>query len=264
MAVISLGKQYSMLAKVEHDSLKVIRKLTKEIERIALSGFRNGRVNVPESLIAGHMLDVMMVAYMRQYKARATKRPLELDFSREVAKVANQFDLEIPNIRNAFWSWAGPKATAAAKDWNTKINNELGKITAQGWSTRSSRIALRAALHRMGLAPSNHGIVETLVRTHAQVAFNAAQYEINKDDELIWGYRYSTVGDSRVREEHRRLDGMVLRKDDPLLGVLWPPNGYNCRCALIELIDEEPVNIPPNATLEVDPAFTFNPGTLIR
>jgi SPP1 gp7 family putative phage head morphogenesis protein len=210
------------------------------------------------------LLDVMLVAYMRQYKARYREKPLQLAFEDEVAKVAKAFELDLPNIRNSFWTWAQPKAQTAAKDWGTKINHELGKISAQGMSTRSSRISLRAALHRMGLAPSNNGIVETLVRTHAQVAFNAAQYKINEDEDLIWGYRYSTVGDNRVREAHRRLDGMVIKKDDPLLNVLWPPNGYNCRCALIELIDEEPVNIPPNATLEVDPAFTFNPGILIQ
>ena len=42
--------------------------------------------------------------------------------------------------------------------------------------------------------------------------------------------RYNTMGDSRVRHTHARMDGQVYRADDAVWDVWTPPNGYRCRC----------------------------------
>lgn len=44
---------------------------------------------------------------------------------------------------------------------------------------------------------------------------------------------YRTVGDARVREEHRALNGVRKPMDDPFWKTWYPPNGYNCRCTVI-------------------------------
>lgn len=43
-------------------------------------------------------------------------------------------------------------------------------------------------------------------------------------------WEYLTVADGRVREQHRKLHGVILPESDPLWNKIYPPNGWNCRC----------------------------------
>lgn len=43
-------------------------------------------------------------------------------------------------------------------------------------------------------------------------------------------WEYLTVADGKVREQHRRLHGVILPNDDPLWDKIYVPNGWNCRC----------------------------------
>jgi len=67
--------------------------------------------------------------------------------------------------------------------------------------------------------------------------------------------QYVTAGDDRVREEHAVLDGVIKRIDDPFWDIYYPPNGYNCRCDVIQLpgdaqeTDTEEINKPVINTL---------------
>ena len=53
---------------------------------------------------------------------------------------------------------------------------------------------------------------------------------------------YQTIGDSSVRNEHAKLDGKVFSLSDPEAMKLWPPNGYNCRCEMLQTTDK-PKNV---------------------
>ena len=44
---------------------------------------------------------------------------------------------------------------------------------------------------------------------------------------------YRTVGDSRVRPEHAALNGIVKPIDDPFWKTYYPPNGWRCRCTVM-------------------------------
>ena len=47
--------------------------------------------------------------------------------------------------------------------------------------------------------------------------------------------QYRTAGDSKVREEHRRLDGVTLPATDPFWDKYYPPNGWGCRCQVTKV-----------------------------
>ena len=57
----------------------------------------------------------------------------------------------------------------------------------------------------------------------------------------FWEYR--TVGDNRVRQEHRDLEGLTLPTDDPRWQKIMPPNGWNCRCYIVPKMAHEGENI---------------------
>lgn len=68
------------------------------------------------------------------------------------------------------------------------------------------------------------------------VGQNSAAYHrfmAQKDDFPF--VEYQTIGDANVRNEHAKLDGKVFSLSDPEAMQLWPPNGYNCRCEMLQV-----------------------------
>ncbi len=68
----------------------------------------------------------------------------------------------------------------------------------------------------------------------SQMAGKWVDFEKNKAT-APW-LRYDTVGDSRVRPEHKKLDGVIKKVDDNFWDMYYPPNGWNCRCDVTQLI----------------------------
>ncbi|MBS1942580.1 MAG: DUF935 family protein [Bacteroidetes bacterium] len=56
-----------------------------------------------------------------------------------------------------------------------------------------------------------------------------------KDSLPFW--EYTTQGDDRVRDAHRRLDGKVFPWNDPVWATIYPPNGWRCRCTITQRFD---------------------------
>jgi hypothetical protein len=85
--------------------------------------------------------------------------------------------------------------------------------------------------------------------------------------EVLWGYRYETAADERVRPSHMAMQGVTLPADDPFWKKNYPPNGWNCRCTAIAVYERQPIVRPP-AFFELDgerikpgadPGFDFDP-----
>jgi SPP1 gp7 family putative phage head morphogenesis protein len=53
----------------------------------------------------------------------------------------------------------------------------------------------------------------------------------------IWEYR--TVGDDKVRQEHRDINGIKLPANDERWNKIWPPNGWKCRCYVVPRMANE-------------------------
>ncbi len=126
--------------------------------------------------------------------------------------------------------------------------------------------------------------LETIFVTNMQTAYaagNYAQIQENKDEAPY--LMYDAVHDSRTRPQHRAWDGTVLPVDDPWWDTHTPPNGWRCRCGVIQLSKEQVVAMgkavadkaPPSPTREytnprsgeitrvpvgIDPGFGYNPG----
>lgn len=98
--------------------------------------------------------------------------------------------------------------------------------------------------------------LNTNLRTAMQSSYHAAQYIRLQDDsikDIYPAYQYKTLADNRVREEHRRLHDTIWRNTDPVWDKIWPPNGWNCRC-YIKPLNQDEVNSsvvqPQNLTEE--------------
>jgi SPP1 gp7 family putative phage head morphogenesis protein len=119
-------------------------------------------------------------------------------------------------------------------------------------------------------------------KTWLQAELNLAQRQgtaarlwddIQEDADLFPLLRYQTVGDQKVRDEHRALDEVVRPVNDAFWKNFYPPNGWNCRCT-VEQLPEDEAEITPigeakkvelNAEFEhIPPLFNYNPGIELK
>ena len=86
----------------------------------------------------------------------------------------------------------------------------------------------------------NRNYLRTEYDTAISVGQNASAWNRFKKEQNLYPYlKYQTAGDSRVRPKHAALDGKVFRIDDTSWRAIYPPNGYNCRCEMIQLSRDE-------------------------
>ena len=70
------------------------------------------------------------------------------------------------------------------------------------------------------------------VSTSAEMAARWEEFEKDGDRYFL---QYRTVGDDRVRKEHAALDATTLPVEHPFWDTHYPPNGWNCRCNVVQV-----------------------------
>ncbi|ASM76388.1 hypothetical protein VITFI_CDS0609 [Vitreoscilla filiformis] len=82
--------------------------------------------------------------------------------------------------------------------------------------------------------------LRTIYQTNLQTAYMAGRYQRmvgNATDRPYW--RYVAIMDGRTRPRHRELHGRVFRWDDPIWKIIYPPNGFGCRCRVVAMTEDE-------------------------
>lgn len=86
----------------------------------------------------------------------------------------------------------------------------------------------------------NQNWLRTEYDTAYHVAESSATYYRLKSQANIYNYwQYRTMGDSKVRDEHRQLNGIILENSHKLWDKIYPPNGWNCRCYVVPLMKSD-------------------------
>lgn len=70
------------------------------------------------------------------------------------------------------------------------------------------------------------------------VGQNSAQYLrfMAEKDTITPLVKYQTVGDASVRDAHKALNGKIFSLNDKEAMDLFPPNGYGCRCEMVQYL----------------------------
>ena len=84
----------------------------------------------------------------------------------------------------------------------------------------------------------NNRYLQTEYNLSISVGQNSAAYVrfMAEKDTVTNLVQYQTVGDENVRESHQILDGKIFSLDDKEAMKLWPPNGYGCRCEMLQYV----------------------------
>ncbi len=162
--------------------------------------------------------------------------------------------------------FSGLKVHAQLTEARSYLKNEKGEVRPY-YEFEQHILKLNSTYN------TNYLEAEYLFATQsAQSATNWSGYS---DDTERYYLEYRTAGDDRVRDSHAALNGIVLPKDDPFWHYFYPPNGWRCRCHVVEVLASKneksnsktaiaqgekattTIGKNGNNTLEM---FRFNPG----
>ena len=97
----------------------------------------------------------------------------------------------------------------------------------------------------------------------------AAKWEEFQQDGDRYNLQYRTAHDDRVRPEHAALDRVTLPITDPFWQEYYPPNGWNCRCTVVQVRKSKYPETPHDKAMalgeeatgkDTKGIFHFNPG----
>ena len=97
----------------------------------------------------------------------------------------------------------------------------------------------------------------------------AAKWEQMAADGDEYYLQYRTAGDGAVRPEHAALHNVTLPASDSFWDTYYPPNGWNCRCTVVQVLKYKHEATPHDEAMERGAAalakdkkgmFNFNPG----
>ncbi len=97
----------------------------------------------------------------------------------------------------------------------------------------------------------------------------AAKWERFVEDGDRYNLQYRTAADDKVRPEHSALHGVTLPPSDSFWEEFYPPNGWNCRCTVVQVRKskypatdhDEAMSLGELATgKDTKGIFRFNPG----
>lgn len=97
----------------------------------------------------------------------------------------------------------------------------------------------------------------------------AAKWERFSEDGDRYNLQYRTAGDGKVRPEHAALNGVTLPPSDPFWEEYYPPNGWNCRCTVVQVRKSKYPATPHDEAMalgeealqrDIKGIFHFNPG----
>lgn len=97
----------------------------------------------------------------------------------------------------------------------------------------------------------------------------AAKWERFSEDGDRYNLQYRTAGDGKVRPEHAALNGVTLPSSDPFWEEYYPPNGWNCRCTVVQVRKSKYPETPHEDAMalgeealqrDTKGIFHFNPG----
>jgi SPP1 gp7 family putative phage head morphogenesis protein len=285
-------------AKLQIEGVRAAKVIANRIERSGVVALRSGRKNsiievvrreinalhplVMRAMTAAHLRGVYRTDVTRPQRSisfsRKTQTPnLKTTFNEAISFLSDRLDVNRRDLRKLSNQYEA-QALEVVRRASAKVEKQLQKtildITDKRLHVKEAVKQLKQTFDNTGLSPRNSFELEAIFRTQTQLAYSAGRWNADKDpdiQEILWGYKYVTVGDDRVRLEHAALEGMTLEKNDPRWNTMFPPNGWACRCQAIPIFEEREIVEPPTLvevdgkliTPGPDKGFAYNPGEIL-
>jgi len=123
-----------------------------------------------------------------------------------------------------------------------QIRDALAEVIQKGGTREDFIRKVRTLTTDAGVEQLAAFTLDTVFTTNMHKAYSLGRYEQMTQPETTKAlpfWQYLTVGDDRVRPEHAVIDGFTARAVDPVWNKIYPPNGFNCRCIVIAILESE-------------------------
>lgn len=133
-------------------------------------------------------------------------------------------------LRNNVFVFSGFKSYHQLREASTLLTHDDGTVRSyKEFESEVKRIDEKYNTTYL-YAEYNHAVHS------AQMASKWHEWEKDGDE---YNLQYRTAGDERVREAHAALEGVTLPPSDQFWKRYLPPNGWNCRCQVVQVLRED-------------------------
>lgn len=190
-------------------------RLDKELKRV-MQSLWNGETIVTDprtiGLVGKTIRDAMEVGY--------GKSLVDVDFSTPDGEMLSRLTRDV-------WQFSAAKNYHEMRDMTLALHDADGKLRPFNEFEEAARAIS---------GKYNGAWLKTEYNQAVGSATMAARWTDFKQNADIMPYlQYQTVGDDNVRHEHRLLDGIIRKIVDPFWSTHYPPNGWGCRCDVVQL-----------------------------
>lgn len=190
-------------------------RLDKELKRV-MQSLWNGETIVTDprtiGLVGKTIRDAMEVGY--------GKSLVDVDFSTPDGEMLSRLTRDV-------WQFSAAKNYHEMRDITLALHDADGKLRPFNEFEEAARAIS---------GKYNGAWLKTEYNQAVGSATMAARWTDFKQNADIMPYlQYQTVGDDNVRDEHRLLNGIIRKIGDPFWSTHYPPNGWGCRCDVVQL-----------------------------
>ncbi len=159
-------------------------------------------------------------------------------------------DTTVLKMKENLFKFSGAKNYTMLSDLNEMLYKDGQKLSYNQFKEKALAV--------------NQAYIQNYLQAEWQTASQAGEMANNwkafqKNKELYPNLKYKTQGDKKVRKDHQELEGIIA----PLDSVFWqrhyPPNGWRCRCYVVQTAEPVSDNIPESAP-GIKPEFIGNVG----
>lgn len=146
------------------------------------------------------------------------------------------------------WQEAHDEAFAVAgameKDLLDDLRKAVGKAISQGTTLETFRADFRDIVNRHGWTYKGDEAWRSAVifNTNLSTAYHAGHYEHMLDPDVLKArpyWRYVRSSSRNPRKDHMQWYDLVLPADDPFWLTHAPPNGWGCKCGIVNASERE-------------------------
>ena len=142
----------------------------------------------------------------------------------KVHKQTGAISPEVLQMQRNLYKFSGAKNYVLLQQINEILRSDKGK----NWQTFLQEV--------QKLNPKyNKNYLQAEWQTAKQAGYHAANWQeyISMKD-IYPNLKYMTVKDNKVRESHQLLDSFIAPIDSNFWKVCYPPNGWRCRCYVVQ------------------------------
>lgn len=129
------------------------------------------------------------------------------------------------------------------EDMLGELYTAIDAALREGSTLADFKAAAADIFERRGMAGPQPWHLATVFQTNLQSAYMAGRYKQMAGlaaERPYW--QYSAVMDAATRPDHAAQHGKVFQVGHPFWSKWYPPNGYNCRCDVLSLSEDEVIN----------------------